>query len=262
MEFINDIHSLLPPRNVSFNFGNVKLPNNTAVFFRAKQQEIIEQYEAARSFLRETETDDWDHWFTSDEKHHNIFELIYKSHFLEASLFFYNVIVDLSWTLCYVSAEYVLYEKDKTIDFSGMLPIEEAYAALRTAENLVTNPNCPNNPFAYLKNMCPEFTTAINLIIDFWHDFADSKIRKLYNFIKHKGKPNFQEIEAYKSGKVLGLTINNKEYPTDIREVQKEIGLCQTIHALHDFDDNILFPYIKELMYQLEQVIEPSPIIF
>ena len=108
---------------------------------------------------------------------------------------FYNIIVDLSWTLCYVSAEYVLYEKDKTIDFSGMLPIEEAYKALRKAENLVTNPNSQDNPFVYLKNMCPEFTPAIDLIIEFWQDFADSEIRKLYNFIKHKGKPNFDEIE-------------------------------------------------------------------
>ena len=84
MEFVNDIHSLLPSRNIKFSLEGVKLPNNKDLFFRAKQQEIIEQYEAARSFLCETETEDWDHWFTS-EKHHEVFELIFKSHFLEAS---------------------------------------------------------------------------------------------------------------------------------------------------------------------------------
>ena len=261
MEFVNDIYSLLPSRNVKFSLEGVKLPNNKDLFFRAKQQEIIEQYEAARSFLCETETEDWDHWFTS-EKHHEVFELIFKSHFLEASLMFYNIIVDLSWTLCYVSAEYVLYEKDKTIDFSGMLPIEEAYKALRKAENLVTNPNSQDNPFVYLKNMCPEFTPAIDLIIEFWQDFADSEIRKLYNFIKHKGKPNFDEIEAHKGGKIMGLKIGSEDYPTDIREVQKKVGLYQTISDLQNFDDNVLFPYIKELLSRLETIIKPSPMIF
>lgn len=262
MEFVNDIYSLLPSRNVKFSLKEVKFPNNKDLFFRAKQQEINEQYEAARSFLRETETDDWDHWFTSDEKHHKVFELIYKSHFFEASLMFYNIIVDLSWTLCYVSAEYVLYEKDQTIDFSGMLPIEEAYDALRKAENLVTNPNSQDNPFVYLKNMCPEFTPAIDLIIEFWSNFADSEIRKLYNFIKHKGKPNFDEIEAYKGGKIMGLKIGSEDYPTDIREVQKKVGLYQIISDLQYFDDNVLFPYIKELLSRLEAIIKPSPMIF
>ena len=175
---------------------------------------------------------------------------------------FYNVIVDLSWTLCYVSAEYVLYERDKAIDFSGMLPIEEAYDALRKAENLVTNPNSQGNPFEYLKNMCPEFTPAIDLIVSFWSNFADSEIRKLYNFIKHKGKPNFEEIEAHKGRIAVRLKIGNEDYPTDIREVQKKIGLYQIIRELRDFDDNVLFPYIKELLSRLETILSPSPLVF
>lgn len=261
MEFVNDIHSLMAPRNVKFDLVGTKLPCNKDIFFRAKQQEIVEQYEAARSFLCETETEDWDHWFNS-EKNHEVFELIFKSHFLEASLMFYNVIVDLSWTLCYVSAEYVLYERDKAIDFSGMLPIEEAYDALRKAENLVTNPNSQGNPFEYLKNMCPEFTPAIDLIVSFWSNFADSEIRKLYNFIKHKGKPNFEEIEAHKGGIAVRLKIGNEDYPTDIREVQKKIGLYQIIRELRDFDDNVLFPYIRELLSRLETILSPSPLVF
>lgn len=205
MDFNTDIYTLLPPKNVKFDLVGVKLPNNRDVFFRAKQQEIIEQYEAARSFLKETETDDWEHWFTSDGKYKPVFSLIFISHFYEAALMFYNVIVDLSWTLCYVSAEYALYEKDETINFSGMLPIEEAYAALRKAENIVTNPNSPDNPFVYLKSMCPGFAPAIDLIIEFWKNFADSNVRGLYNYVKHKGKPLFDEIEEYRQGKITAL---------------------------------------------------------
>lgn len=67
MEFVNDIQSLRAPRNVKFDLVGTKLPCNKDIFFRAKQQEIVEQYEAARSFLCETETEDWDHWFNSEK---------------------------------------------------------------------------------------------------------------------------------------------------------------------------------------------------
>lgn len=262
MEFNTNIHDLLPPRKFKVDLVGMKLPNNKDIFFRAKQQEIIEQYEAARSFLHETDTDDWEHWFTSDEKHQPIFELIFTSHFFQSALMFYNIVVDLSWTLCYVSAEYVVYEKDQTINFAGMLPIEDAYKALRKAENIVTNPHSQDNPFEYLKKMCPEFGPAIDLIIDFWKEFSDSNIRGLYNFIKHKGKPNFDEIEAFRQGKIMGMKIGGEEYPTDIREVQRQINLKTAIDELRSFDDTTLFPYIKTLFQLLEDVIKPSPIIF
>ena len=47
-------------------------------------------------------------------------------------------------------------ERDTTVSFAGMLPVDEAYNALRKAENIVTNPNSQENPFVYLKKMCPE----------------------------------------------------------------------------------------------------------
>lgn len=262
MEFVNDIFSLRSPQTVTFNLIGAKLPSNRDLFFRAKQQEIFERYETARIFLRETETNDWSHWFETEEKGQAVFELIFASQFYEAALMFYNIIVDLSWTICYVSAEYVLYEKDKSINFSGMLPIEEAYVALRKAENIVTNPNSQDNPFVYLKYMCPEFSNAIDLIIEFWKNFGDSNIRKLYNYIKHKGKPLYEEIEAYKQGKVMGLQILGEEYPTEIREVQKIINFKSSVTELQVFDDTILFPYIKNLFKLLEEIIEPSPMIF
>lgn len=153
-------------------------------------------------------------------------------------------------------------ERDTTVSFAGMLPVDEAYNALRKAENIVTNPNSQENPFVYLKKMCPEFAPAIDLIIEFWNNFADSDIRKLYNFIKHKGKPNFDEIDAYRQEKLMGLRIGNEEYPTDIRDVQRQIGLKEYIDKLRNFDDMVLFPYIKSLFQELENTIKPSPMIF
>ena len=61
MEFTTDIFSLDKPSSVTFNLVGTRLPNNHDLYFRSKQKELVEQYSAARIFLRET--DDWEHWF-------------------------------------------------------------------------------------------------------------------------------------------------------------------------------------------------------
>ncbi len=48
---------------MKFNLVGAKLPNTNDLYFRSKQHELVEQYSAARIFLNETETDDWNHWF-------------------------------------------------------------------------------------------------------------------------------------------------------------------------------------------------------
>ena len=63
MDFNTDIFSLDRPSKVTFNLVGSKLPSSNDVYFRAKQRELVEQYSAARIFMHETETDDWDHWF-------------------------------------------------------------------------------------------------------------------------------------------------------------------------------------------------------
>ena len=73
------------------------------------------------------------------------------------------------------------------MNISGMKPIEEAAELLRSAERNVTSPTAEENPFAYLKMMCPEFSPAIEQIVEFWNKFSSTEIRKRYNFCKHKG---------------------------------------------------------------------------
>jgi len=261
--FVTDIFELQQNRNIKINLIGASLPNSSDVFFRAKQEEVFQQYESARIFLRETKTDDWNHWFQNcNTEYQEVFELLFTERMFESSLMFYNIVVDLSWVLCYVSAEYALYQKDGTISMCSMLNIEEAYKLLRKAENVVTNPNCQGNQFEYLKTMCPEFKDSINLVIDFWKNFSDANIRTLYNFIKHKGKPLYEEVENHRKSRVLGLIMNNENCPTDIRDVQKVISLKDSIQELIEFDDNVLFPYIKELYELLEIAIKPSPFIF
>ena len=143
-----------------------------------------------------------------------------------------------------------------------MHPIEEAYDLLRKTENGVATPHAEGNPFAYLKKMVPEFSLAVDLIADFWKDLSNSNIRNLYNYIKHKGKPAYREIEEFRGGKAMRLLINKEEYPSDIRDVQKIVGLEQGINELIHFDDDILFPYIQKLLELLNTAVDPSPMAF
>jgi len=261
MVFSTDIFEL-QHKSKPFKLIGATIPSPQDVFFRSKQEEIFQQYESARIFLRETETDDWNHWFVTDNpEYQDVFQLLFKERMFEAALMFYNIIVDISWVLCYVSAEYAQYGKDESINFTSVMSIEDAYDLLRKAENSVTSPNSEDNPLGYLKIMCPEFIDSIDLVIDFWKRFSNHTIRGLYNFIKHKGKPLYSEIEIFKGPRFMGLIIGGKNCPSDIRDVQKVISLSDSIQELKEFDDNMLYPYVKELFASLERTLKPSPFI-
>lgn len=270
MNFTNDIFSLNKPTQVKFDLTEIKLPNSNDVYFRAKQTELLEQYQAARIFIEETETDDWEHWFDAhdEQKLNEAFRLIFKSHFYEAALFFYNAVVDISWTLCYVAIEYACRRQGKRVNISGMKPIEEAVELLREAEKNVTNPSDMENPFSYLKRMCPEFETVINSIVDFWNAFSEKEIRKRYNFCKHKGKPAYEEIERLRHGSPVGFYIKDTssgqftQIATNTQDVRYSFSLEEAIAELRNFDDNELFPYIEKLIKSIEEILQPSPIVF
>lgn len=136
MDFKEDVNALRPPSNVKFNLVGAKLPNSQDIYFRAKQKELIDQYMGTRLYLSETDNSDWSHWYQKpdDETVDGAFHNIFKGYFYEAALFLYNVVVDLSWTLTYVSAEFACTKKGQRVDISGMKPIEEAVG------NSVTNP--------------------------------------------------------------------------------------------------------------------------
>lgn len=270
MEFTTDIFTLDRPSQVKFNLVGTKLPRSNDVYFRAKQKELVEQYSAARVFMHETETEDWNHWFTpiDDKNATEAFRLIFRSHFYETALFYYNAVVDISWTLCYVAIEFACSNKGIRVDISGIKPIEEAAELLRKAEGNVTSPTAENNPFSYLKLMCPEFEPVIDHIISFWNTFSSSEIRKRYNFCKHKGRPSYNEIERLSAGRVMGFYVKNKtngqitQVVSDPRDVQYSFSLEDAISELREFDDRTLFPYIKKLIDTVEAILQPSPMVF
>lgn len=269
MKFQNDIHKLMPPSQKNINLIGATLPSNTDLFFRAKQREIVDQYKGARLFMNETETTDWQHWFvlTDDPQVNATFETMLRAHFYESALMYYNAIVDLSWTLCYVSAEFAVNRDGKRVDLRGMVPIETAASLLRSAENLVTAPTAESNPFGYLKFMSPEFERAIDMISDFWNKFSDTPIRRKYNYCKHKGKPAYTEISHAYSTRIMNIYFEEKasgtktQIASDICDVRWEFSLLESIDELLHFDDVLLYPYLQNLFGELEKVIAPSPFI-
>lgn len=268
MDFSNNFNNLAPPSSVNISLIGARLPNNTHLYFRAKQKEIVNQYSAARLFLKETECIDWEHWFVKDEDDaiNETMQNALKSYFYEAALFYYNILVDLSWTLCYVAAEYSINHNGERISFVGMKSIEEAAELLRKAEGMTTNPTAETNPFEYLKTMSPEYTEAIDLIIAFWKDFGSSDIRRKYNYCKHKGKPCYSELQKAEGGRLFRFYIIPKgedaiQVASDTRDVQWKISLNESIEELRNFDDNILYPYLLQLIKVLEETINTTQML-
>ena len=156
--FTNDIFGTIePPHETKFNLIGTVLPTNQDMYFAAKWNEIFNRYCSARIFLRKTQEDNWDYWFNPIEKPdvQKAMELTFKAELYETALINYNILVDLSWTIAYVSAEYALYTFDdegnitNARDVRGMHPIEEAYDLLRKTENGVSTPHAQGNPFDY-----------------------------------------------------------------------------------------------------------------
>ena len=114
----------------------------------------------------------------------------------------------------------------------------------------------------------PEYSKAIQIIIDFWNSFNSSEIRNKYNYCKHKGKPAYYEIEELRGKeRLFGISIQSinsnetTQIASDIRDVQLVQSLTENIAELQKFDDKQLFPYVKSLLEELKQVVKPSPMV-
>ncbi len=85
---------------------------------------------------------------------------------------------------------------------------------------------------------------SIELVIEFWDNFYNSEIRKLYNYIKHKGKPLYKELSEITTIGGCEYISNGKIISTNIRDVKKIVSLSEYYDILINFDNNKLFPYI------------------
>lgn len=263
----DDIFNLLPPSTRSFNLVGTTLPSNIDVYFRSKQKEIVEQYSGARIMMEQTCCMKNDYWFKCETSNSNIIKGIrnkFRAHFYESALFYYNIMIDLSWTLCYSVAEFSYIEDGELKEYVGLKSIDEAYNILRKAEQNVTSPTAYNNPFDYLYTMCPEFSSAFDIITDFWESEVVADIRKMYNYCKHKGKPNYIEINEDSLGSAIGVYLQKGDSKVHIvsalEDVQLKVSLENEIQKLVAFD-NAVYKYLESLFSTIENIIKPSPLV-
>ena len=119
---------------------------------------------------------------------------VYMGCFYETALLYYNIVVDLSWVLCYTAIEYSVNNGGQLANYGDIDSIKEAFDKLRVAENLVQSPTEPNSPIYYLRKMCPAYSDVIDHITDFWKTYVESDIRHDYNFIKQTVLLIFKQI--------------------------------------------------------------------
>lgn len=270
MEFKTNHCDLYPPsKPVIKKSCGIKLLEDRELFFRAKQFELIDQYTAARFFLRQTEGENYRDWLfpTGNANADCGIQNTWKSYFYEAALMYYNILVDLSWVLLYLSAEYVCYQDDCTVKFESVKSMGEAMELMRKAEGFAVEPLCATNPIGYIKKMCPKLDKAVQMTIDFWKEYKDSSVRHLYNYCKHRGKPAYKEIIRFKGPKIANFTRpkddgSMTQVAFDTRDVRLKVSLEKSIAELLSFDDEKLFPYLHNLIGELEKVVQPSPMVF
>lgn len=270
MEFKTNHCDLYPPSKLIIKEGcEIKVPEDRDFFFRAKQLELADQYTAARFFLSQTDGDNYKTWLTPkvNPKVNDGIGYIWKSYFYESALMYYNILVDLSWVLLYLSAEYVCYQDNCAIKFESVKSMGEAMELMRRAEGLAIDPLCNTNPIGYIKKMCPKLNKAVQIIVDFWKGYKESSIRHLYNYCKHRGKPAYEEIIKFKGPKLAKFNRPTDDgsmtrVAFDTREVRYKVSLEKSIEELLVFDDEELFPYLRDLIDELEKIVQPSPMVF
>ena len=156
--------------------------------FQSKQMDIKRQLLWARRMLSEADSIDWECWLKCNlsEKTLEKEKLLYQTFFYETALIYYNIVVDLSLTFCFMSAMMLI--ENQTQDSDTIRSIDEVYDFLRSNEDKPAFPTKKYNPFKIMCEKCPEFQKPISIIEGFWDSFKESTIRKAYNFTKHRGK--------------------------------------------------------------------------
>lgn len=265
MNFINSLESFqYVPQGMIIGEGK-KIGSNEDLFFRAKQNEIYDQYCAARIFMRETEfqVEEKDKYLTSlSEMYKSDLDMgVYlKSIFYESALIYYNIVVDLTWVLTYACIEYFCFENQCDIlPLKGIQDVDTARKSLIHIEENTVSPGSVNNPFTYLRQIAPAFNCSIDIIKQFWDKYCNDKIRNRYNYIKHRGKPYYLEVKDERIFNAYsGSGESFVQLASAVSDVSERYSLDEAIKDLQEFDDNCLFEYVYKLIKELENIVKPT----
>lgn len=234
--------------------NTIIVPTSKQIYFESKLYEIYLRYQSARLMFTPIDNNKNDYWYDSFDGD-DVVRLNYNGFFLENAILNYNIVVDLTWVITCLSLE--TDYKGKKFVFDNTNEIKNTERIIRNIEKIVDSPTSKNGTkyLNKLKSKNPEYNKICSHISEFWRVFKEREIRQDYNFIKHRGKPEYKEIYKLTGKKFFTFKSNHIEYATDISDVRKEFEMYKVINSLLDFDDNILFPYCDKLFKLLLDIV-------
>lgn len=283
MTFSTDLHTLDEPK-IKRLCDNDLWPSSSEYFFKCKQQEIRERYDSARRMMCNIYPNNGEIYppiLTDDENRKKRCELYMQAIYYEASLTFYNMVIDLSWVMVCGAFDFSYGTED------NRFIVEEFYNCEKYIDilsNLEQNTTSPNDWSRYFSNRMPSSEPIMSLVMDFWNTVQNHPIRGKYNYIKHRGRPVYKELfdidSKHRPSRGMYIlegvpTFNNTdeeikwhlnykkrdvdtELPTHVDEMRKTYSLIESIDELKDFDENKLFPYITNLFDLIDEFLQPS----
>lgn len=243
----------------------LKIPDNTTliqssrvIFFESKLYDIFLRYQSARILIRSINNNDNGYWVCEDD-YNDIVRYNLNGNFLENMIINYNIVVDLTWLITCLSIEICIYEENhnEAFDFNRPNEVIKIKEVMERIEKIVKSPNSEEiaSYFSYFNALSRNYLPITNHVTQFWSSFQNSEIRKLYNFIKHRGKPEYTEIYKLTGRGFYNYTENGITVATDISDVRKEISFEEELKKLIKFDEDVLFPYCDKLFKLLIHVV-------
>ena len=259
--FRNELHHWM-----SQHQERLKIPPNTIVihttkelFFEGKLYEIYLRYISARIMLEPIDNNKGEYWYDyeKDSSHNDLIMLNYNGFFIENAILNYNIVVDLTWIIAIISIDICYYEDSKKFILDNPNEINNSKRIIDKIEKMIKSPNQEEIKefLNYISQLNPKYQEIVEHVRLFWDNFFDSEVRTLYNFIKHRGKPEYTEIYKITGRKFYSFKDDGNEYATDMSDLRKEVKMYKTFEDLIDFDNNILFPYCDKLFELLIKII-------
>ena len=239
--------------------NTIIIPSSRELFFEGKLYEIYLRYQSARTMLNAIDNNENGYWYDDIEENKDLIRLNYNGFFLESMIMNYNIIIDLTWVVTFLSIEICDYEikSDGNFNFSDGNDISKTKEIIKKIEGLAKRPDDReiSEYMNYFNSLSEKYIPITEHIKSFWKTFKDSEIRKLYNFIKHRGKPEYKEIYNITGRKFYSYISDEIEYSTDISDIRSTISLYETLNNLIYFDDNTLFEYCDKLFELLIAIV-------
>lgn len=261
IRFRNNIGEWYSQQNkrLDTDINELRMPNSNKNFFEGKLYEIYLRYQSARIMMHSIDNNDNEYWYynTDKEINNHIIRLNYNGFFLENAILNYNIVVDLTWIITFLSIDICYYKDNNKFVFDEINQKEESKTVINKIEKFVQSPDVDEIKefLNYFSSLHFKYEEVVNHITSFWQSFSTNEIRYLYNYLKHRGKPEYTEIYKLTGKKFFSYYDGDKEYATDMSDIRKEISMYNQIEKLIDFDDNILFPYCNKLFQLLINII-------